>query len=73
MNDLKMDLVFESAYPDPKEKRTFEPANVEVREHHEIAERADEEDEEELEGDGDQTPIVREVNDDIWSFLFSIQ
>ena len=67
MNDLKMDLVFESAYPDSKDKRPVEPANVEVREHHEIVERAEEEEEEDLEEDledGDQTPLVRQVSAD---------
>ena len=48
MNDLKMELVFESAFPDPNEKRPVELANVEIREHHEIAERAEEEEEDEL-------------------------
>lgn len=52
MNDLKMELVFESPYPDSKDKRPVEPANVEVREHHEIVERAEEEEEEEMD-DGD--------------------
>ena len=53
MNDLKMELVFESAYPDPKDKRPVEPASVEVREHHEIAEKAEEEEEDEDIDDGD--------------------
>lgn len=48
-----MELVFESPFPDPKDKRPVEFANVEIREHHEIIERAeeDEEDEDGLEGD----------------------
>ena len=66
MNDLKMDLVFESSYPDPKDKRLpVEQANVEVREHNEMAEKAEEEEEEEEDnGDGDQTPLVRQVSAD---------
>jgi hypothetical protein len=63
MNDLKMELVFESPYPDSKDKRPVEPANVEVREHHEIIERAEEEEEEDMD-DGDQTPLVRQVSAD---------
>lgn len=63
MNDLKMELVFESPYPDSKDKRPVESANVEVREHHEIAERAEEEEEEDMD-DGDQTPLVRQVSAD---------
>jgi len=67
MNDLKMDLVFESPYPDAKDKRPVEQANVEVREHNEMAEKVEEEDEDEEDmgdGDGDQTPLVRQVSAD---------
>jgi hypothetical protein len=64
MNDLKMELVFESPYPDPKDKRPVELANVEIREHHEIVERAeeDEENDEREEPDGDRTPLVRDIS-----------
>jgi hypothetical protein len=45
-----MELVFESPYPDNKDKRPVELANVEIREHHDIAERAEEEEDEEDDG-----------------------